>query len=210
MGLIAVVIIVSVSLLSKNLLSLFEQQPAPAPSKRFACWSPSEDVLMAPNAAALTESALSLHLDFLPHSSRRGLPCDGFVQIPAPWRWNFALVMVVLLLVLSGIIDCGRTYGSQLSVPAAARESVRSMAVQRVESTGGTSRFRRRRTLAGTYHLTDPDHLQKDGRQFSTGLFGRSFGHSDGDLPAHVPHRHVTSTLGGANLEGAAVMRCDG
>ena len=133
---------------------------------------------------------------FLPHSSRRGLPCDGFVQIPAPWRWNFALVIVALLLILSGIIDCGRTYGSQLSVPAAARESVRSMAVQRVESTGGTSRFRRRRTLAGTYHLTDPDHLQKDGRQFSTGLFGRSFGHSDGDLPAHVPHRHVTSTLG--------------
>jgi len=36
-GLIAVVIVFSVSLLGKNLLSLFEQQRAPAPSERFAC-----------------------------------------------------------------------------------------------------------------------------------------------------------------------------
>ncbi len=48
---------------------------------------------------------------------------------------EFALVMVPLLLILLGIIDFGRAYGSQLSVSAAAREGVRSMAVQGVEST---------------------------------------------------------------------------
>lgn len=48
---------------------------------------------------------------------------------------EFALVMVPLLLILMGIIDFGHAYGSQLSVSAAAREGVRSIAVQGVEST---------------------------------------------------------------------------
>lgn len=45
---------------------------------------------------------------------------------------EFALVMVPLLLILLGIIDFGHAYGSQLSVSAAAREGVRSRAVQGV------------------------------------------------------------------------------
>ncbi len=116
---------------------------------------------------------------------------------------------------VGGVIDCGRTYGSQLSVPAAARErrsfaGVRSVAVQRVESTGGTSRFPPQENSRRHSPPHRSDHLQKHGRQLSAGLFGRSFGHSDGDLPAHIPHRHVTSALAGENLEGAGVMRCDG
>jgi Flp pilus assembly protein TadG len=43
---------------------------------------------------------------------------------------EFALVLIPLILILTGVIDFGRAYTQQLSLSAAAREGVRVMAVQ--------------------------------------------------------------------------------
>lgn len=47
---------------------------------------------------------------------------------------EFALVVPILLLVLIGIVEFGRIYNAQLQVTAAARESVRVMAIQKDEA----------------------------------------------------------------------------
>lgn len=43
---------------------------------------------------------------------------------------EFAIVLVPLLLILTGIIDFGRVFANQISLSGAAREGVRAMALQ--------------------------------------------------------------------------------
>jgi Flp pilus assembly protein TadG len=48
---------------------------------------------------------------------------------------EFALVVPVLLILLIGIIEYGRVFNTQLQITAAARESVRVMAIQKQPAT---------------------------------------------------------------------------
>jgi Flp pilus assembly protein TadG len=48
---------------------------------------------------------------------------------------EFALVVPVLLILLIGVIEFGRVYNTQLQLTAAARESVRVMAIQKQPAT---------------------------------------------------------------------------
>ncbi|MHA7208943.1 TadE/TadG family type IV pilus assembly protein [Arthrobacter sp. MDT1-65] len=48
---------------------------------------------------------------------------------------EFALVVPVLLILLIGVIEFGRVYNAQLQLTAAARESVRVMAIQKQPAT---------------------------------------------------------------------------
>ncbi len=116
---------------------------------------------------------------------------------------EFALVMVPLLLILLGIIDFGRAFTNQLAVTAAAREGVRTMAIQNdaAKATQATKDAAQQLspklttsqisifpatcssgasvTVTVTYPLTS-----------ATGMF--------------------SSTFSGKNLVGTAVMRCNG
>lgn len=123
---------------------------------------------------------------------------------------EFALVMVPLLLILLGIIDFGRAYGSQLSVSAAAREGVRSMAVQGVESTaknvaisaaGELSPALTTSQIAITY--------TKDGGSVAACSSGASV-----TMTVTYPLTSLTgmfaSTFAGKNIREVGVMRCNG
>jgi len=123
---------------------------------------------------------------------------------------EFALVMVPLLLILLGIIDFGHAYGSQLSVSAAAREGVRSMAVQGVESTAKNVAIRAAGELSP--ELTTSQiaiTYTKDGGSVADCSSGASV-----TMTVTYPLTSLTgmfaSTFAGKNIREVGVMRCNG
>jgi len=119
---------------------------------------------------------------------------------------EFAIVLLPLLLILLGIIDFGRVYSNQLTLSAAAREGVRTMAIYNNTAAAKAAT----RSAAGG---------------LAPALSDAQISFSTTCLPAQSPPQTVTVTvtypvtsltgmfdalLDGKNLVGVGVMRCGG
>lgn len=125
---------------------------------------------------------------------------------------EFALVVVPLLLILLGIIDFGHAYGSQLSVSAAAREGVRSMAVQGVESTAKNVAISAAGELSPaltTSQIAITYKKDADGTSASACSSGVSVTMTV-TYPLTSLTGMFTSTFAGKNIREVGVMRCNG
>ena len=117
---------------------------------------------------------------------------------------EFAFIAPLLILLALGIAEFGRAFQVQGTLSAAAREGVRSMALQNNQGTArATARSRRLLAEPGAHRRAD--HLRA------------------GHLPDHLLARHhrqghhqlrepfLTGAFGaGVNLTATGVMRCDG
>jgi Flp pilus assembly protein TadG len=120
---------------------------------------------------------------------------------------EFALVILPLVLLLTGIIDFGRAYNQQLTVTAAAREGARTMAVQTDPATAATTA--RNATITAAAGLSPSLSSGQVTISPSTCTPGVQV-----TVTVTYPLTTLTgmfdSVLSGKNLIGTGVMRCGG
>ncbi|GGL88892.1 TadE/TadG family type IV pilus assembly protein [Nakamurella endophytica] len=116
---------------------------------------------------------------------------------------EFALVLLPLVLILFGIIDFGRVYDQQLGLTAAAREGVRTMAVQ--NSTAAARSAARAAAPQLSPALTDAQ-IQISPATCSIGTTVRV----TVTYPLSSVSGFFTGLFAGRNLTGTGVMRCGG
>jgi Flp pilus assembly protein TadG len=116
---------------------------------------------------------------------------------------EFALVMPVLLILVLGIVEFGRAYNVQTTVSAAAREGVRTMALQNSESAARTAT---KTAAAPAVTLTDG--------QISVSAACPAAGTNPSALvtvTVTFPFTFITDFFGTPpTLTGTGVMRCNG
>ncbi|MGX5356970.1 TadE family protein [Kocuria sp. KH4] len=110
---------------------------------------------------------------------------------------EFALVLPMLLVILLGIIECGRAYNVQISLTHAARETARTMAIENVWGDAVS----RGRTAAPSVALTTTDFAAAP----TVCLPGQQ-------ISVTVTHelQTLTGIANGVSLKGKAAMRCGG
>lgn len=110
---------------------------------------------------------------------------------------EFAFVVPILLALLLGTIEFGRAYNTQISLTHAARETARSMAVQK----NWTTAVQAGRTAAPSL---DPAAMA-----FPTGITGCPAGTTVA-VTITYPLNTITGIAEDMVLEGKASMRCGG
>ncbi len=116
---------------------------------------------------------------------------------------EFALVILPLVLLLTGIIDFGRAYNQQLTVTAAAREGARVMAVQNNAATAKTATIDAAAGLSPTLstgQITISPSTCTPGAQVTVTV----------TYPMTTLTGMFDSVLSGKNLIGTGVMKCGG
>lgn len=123
---------------------------------------------------------------------------------------EFAIVLVPLILILTGILDFGSAYRSALSVTAAAREGARSMVV------GSTVAAAKNATIAASHGLSPPLTPGQISISFTGGTPAATTTCTAGatvTVTVTYPLTSITgmfdSLLDGESVAGVGVMRCE-